>query len=179
MKTRNLLTLTVLLAASFVGLFGESQALAAIPKTRPAAAKNWLVGQGAYRGGNSGVGFSLLELKLQKFAKNQSERLVFFVGNPIMKPMKGQPGYFNVELKKDRLIIDFTQTLNSRFEARALQKIVSQSKVIQSSKMFFEPNGQTMSIEFALKKPLAARVTPIKGTAKTTAQVVIDLVPKK
>lgn len=169
----------VLLAASFTALFMPTAALAAIPKARPATAKNWLVGQGAYRGGNSGLGFSLLELKLQKFAKNQSERLVFYVGNPIMKPMKGQPGYFNVELKKDRLLIDFSQTLNSRFEAQALQKIVSQSKVIQSSKMFFEPNGQTMSIEFVLKKPLAARVTPINGTAKTTAQVVIDLVPKR
>ena len=175
MKAKNLLLLTVVLAFFLT----STSASAAIPRKSAPTMKNWLVGQGSFHGGNSGDGFSLLELKLQKFNKSNSERLVFLVGNPIMKPMKGQPGYFNVELRKDRLLIDFAQTINSRFEAQALKKIVSQSKMIKGSKMFFEPHAQTMSIELILAKPLSARVTPIKGTGKKTAQVVIDLVPKR
>ena len=132
---------------------------------------------GAVRGGKAGTGFTLIALKTRVAAQKNLERMTFFVGNSAYQTKLGEPGYFNIENRPElnRVQIDFAQTLNAKFDEKELRKIFAQSPFVKDSELIFEPQGQTVSLVLNLRKPAAVRVISVKGTAKKTAQLVVDL----
>jgi len=135
-------------------------------------------GEGAVHGGRAGMGFSLLSVK-SKIAKNQKiEQLTFDVGNAALQIHQGAPAYYHVENKPrtHKIMIDFSQTLNTRFKENDLKKIFASSPFVKRSQMIFEPQTQTMSLILETKKPVALRVRSVNGLGRQTAQVVVDLV---
>jgi hypothetical protein len=159
----------------FAALFLAVVSEAAIPKSvYPASA--WLKEQGGLRGGQSGVAFSLLEIRRQSFPKNKSERILVSQGNAASQILKGSPGYFTVDLQKNKLTIDFAQTLNSQFQAEQLKKAFAKSIFVKSARMFFEPQSQTFSLILDLKRPVQLRAIPVPGKGKQTAMVAFELI---
>lgn len=136
-----------------------------------------LMGEGSLKGGQSGTGFSLLNVQSQVAQSKKLERIKIFVGNSALQKKQGSVGYFNVQNdpKNKRVIVDFSQTLNSQFEQGTLQKILSQSPFVKSSEIYFEPQSQTMSLILNMQKPVAVRARSFNGNSKTTAQLVLDI----
>lgn len=159
-----------------MSLFFSSVSLAAIPKPSP-----WVDQVGGLRGGRAGSGFSLLEVKRQTFAQVGAERIIVAQGNATAGRHVGAPGYFTVDIKKDRVTIDFAQTLNTRFQTRELQRAFANSKFVKSARMYFEPQSQTTSFVLQLKEPVQFRAIPYAGSANNTALVAFEMraVPKQ
>jgi hypothetical protein len=162
-----------------LSIFISFSALAAIsPQTKKALSNSAILrGGGAIHGGIAGKGFSLLSI--QSFAaKNQKlERLNIFFGNPLLEAHHGAPGYFHIENTPGdkRVVINFAQTFNTKFNAQSLQKTFASSPFVKSSQIVYEPDSQTMSLVLNLKKQASIRAIPVAGTNKTTAQLKIDL----
>lgn len=137
--------------------------------------RNILAGSGVLQGGQAGRGFSLLDVKSVASIAKKTERVVIDVGDPQMQKLRGSLGYYNVELKDNRkLVISFSQTLNTKFTERDLETKFKKSLFVQSSKMYFDPLGQSMVVEMNLKKPALVRVLAVRG-AKETGKLVFDL----
>jgi len=135
-----------------------------------------LPGAGAVHGGQAGLGFTLLGIKTVPGKNKEVERIVFETGNRSARPLLGQPGYFNVENDPaaHRVVVDFHQTLNSKFEERELKKVFARSSFVRSGQMIFEPQGQMMTLVLDLKKNASIRVIPVAGTEKRTASLILD-----
>jgi hypothetical protein len=165
----------------FLFIFSESYA-ALPPKVNslatPTSARGILRGVGALQGGQAGAGFSVLNIKNSPIAK-RSERVLFEIGNMQMQKLTGPVGYYNVEMKAgNKLIVTFTQTLNSKIEGKALEKVFAKSNYIKSSQFHFDPIAQSMSLELDLKKPVVVRVVSLKG-AKETGKLVLDMTEER
>jgi hypothetical protein len=161
-------------------VFVACDAYAALPpKVRhiavsPRSSGGILRGIGALQGGQAGTGFSILNVKNLAISK-KSERLLVEVGDMQMQKLFGTIGYYNVEMKRgNKLVVTFTQTLNSKIESRELKKIFAKSNYIKSSQIHFDPVAQSMSIELNLKKPVIVRVVSLKGI-KETGKLVLDM----
>ncbi|MCE3010847.1 MAG: hypothetical protein LW875_09565 [Proteobacteria bacterium] len=157
------------LAISMCGLLFLSQlSFAAIPK-------NLLKGEGVIRGGQAGTGFSILDVRRTQTQK--VERWVVDFGDAVKQPLASQPPYFNAELRKDRkVILDFSQVWNSKLDEKALQKMIKQSPFVKSIKVNFEPQSQTMSWVLEMKQEVQLQVTPVKGSSRTPAKLVVDFI---
>lgn len=136
-----------------------------------------LLGEGSLKGGKAGMGFSLLNVESQVAKSKKLERLKISVGNTALQKKQGPVGFFNIQNdpKNKRVIIDFSQTLNTQFEQATLKKILSQSPFIKSSEIFFEPQSQTMSLILNTNKPVALRARTLNGNSKKTAQLILDI----
>ncbi|MFN7826047.1 MAG: hypothetical protein ACK5P6_11875 [Pseudobdellovibrionaceae bacterium] len=149
-------------------LFLSQLSFAAIPK-------NLLKGEGVIRGGQAGAGFSILDVRRSQNQK--AERWVVDFGDAVKQPLASQPPYFNAELRKDRkVILDFSQVWNSKLDEKALQKMMKQSPVVKSIKVNFEPQSQTMSWVLEMKQEVQLRVTPVKGSSRSPAKLVVDFI---
>lgn len=136
---------------------------------------NILRGQGALQGGKAGTGFSLLNVQRTAISK-RTERIIIDVGDAQMQKLQGSLGYYNVELKKTKkLVVSFSQTLNSKLESADLQKRFKNSVYVQSSAFQFDPMGQNMTLDLELKKPVVVRVFALKGD-RETGKLVIDMI---
>jgi len=159
-------------------LFSVS-AIAAVPPKAKNALRNSAIlrGPGAIHGGLAGKGFSLLGIKSQVSKNQKLERLTVGVGNMNFLPHKGSPGYFHIENSADskRVVLNFPQTPNAKFDERSAQKAFAKSPFVRSTEMTFDPQTQTTSLILNLKKPASIRATPIPGTGKQTAQLKVDL----
>lgn len=159
------------------------QSQAALPKKNLAMKKpqNVLSNSGSIRGGQAGLGFSLLDLRKTASAKTKIERLVIDVGDRVYQRQQGPVGYFNVELRNggQQVVIDFSQVLNSKFTEAQLKKKLASSRYIKSSEMIFESEGQTTSLVLNLKQKAQVRVQPVNGKGKQTARLVLDLIGTK
>lgn len=175
-----LLGLTLALMTTLLFAF---QSHGAVAKKNLAMKKpqNVLRDSGSLRGGQAGLGFSLLDLRKTASAKTKVERLVIDVGNPAYQAQLGPIGYYNVELRNGgkQIVVDFAQVLNAKFSEAQLKRKLASSKYIQSSEMLFESESQTMSLVLNLKQKANVRVQPINGKGKQTARLVLDLVGSK
>lgn len=138
---------------------------------------HWVHQSGALRGGQAGAGFSLRGIGRMTAKNAQFERLKIEIGNAAMNPLKGSVGYYHAELqsKPPRLVINFSQTLNSRFENREILKIIKGSKIIKKSDLFFDPVGQNLTLHLELYRPASVRAFSTNGGGKKRAQLVFDI----
>ncbi|MEZ0393079.1 MAG: hypothetical protein ACAH59_12735 [Pseudobdellovibrionaceae bacterium] len=165
---------------SLIGLLSIS--LSAGAAVSPAAKKPFktsaiLRGTGAIHGGMAGTGFSLLGIKSQVAKSKKLERLTVGMGDAKFNSYSGAPGYFHIENApgSKRVVINFMQTLNSKFDEKAVQKVFAQSPFVQKSEMVFDSQTQTTSLILNLKKPVSVRAIPVNGKQKQMAQLKVDL----
>jgi len=157
------------------------QVFAAIPaKPKPPVVGKILMTEGEATGGVAGTGFSLMDLRRTADAKKKVERIVIDFGDLQGNPQKGLPAYFHAELKKNpnRLVLDFSQTPNSRLDDGRLANRFKDSLFVKKSSMILDPEDKALNMTLDLKPGTVARVFQVRGE-KTTAKVVIDLYPAK
>lgn len=136
---------------------------------------------GSVRGGQAGTGFSLVGVKAMPSKNQQVERISLAMGNGAQRVLAGRPGYFNVELRpgQRQIVIDLPQTINSRYEEAQLKKVFSKSPFVQKTQLFFDPEGQSLSLVLDLKKKAGLRVIEVAGKKQQTAKLVLDLFEDK
>ncbi|MGZ3773487.1 MAG: hypothetical protein ACXVCY_10800 [Pseudobdellovibrionaceae bacterium] len=138
-----------------------------------------LEGEGTTYGGLAGNGFTLLDLRRTADKKKKIERIVVDVGDRNGAVMRGWPGYFHVELKKNpqRLIVDFAQMPNSNIDQAQLASRMKGSLAILNTSMSLDPVDSSLNVTLDLKKNTKVRVYQVAGK-KMTSKVVIDLIPE-
>lgn len=144
-------------------------------KAKPVA-KKILSGEGAVFGGIAGSGFSLLDVRLSANKKKKIERVVIDVGDKNGAAMKGLPGFYYAELKKNpqRLVIDFSQMPKAKVKESQLNRIFKASKSVVGTAITSDPVDSSLSLTLDLKKNTKVRVYQVAGK-KSTSKVVIDL----
>ncbi len=157
-----------------LGVFFQAQGAV---KPLPAKPQKILMGSGSMAGGIAGTGFSLINLKTTTNRQAKLERLMIDVGDIDGHPLKGLPGYFNVELqnKAKRIVVDFSQMPTTLLDSKGLTERLRMSTYVQSVKMLADPSDQTLSLIMELKKPVKLKVFQVPGQ-KTTSKLVLDLI---
>jgi hypothetical protein len=153
------------------------QAQAAIPaKQASAIPSKILSGSGATFGGVAGKGFTLLDMRRTADRKRKIERLVFDVGDRDGKVLKGWPGYFHSELKKNpqRLVLDFAQMPQANIDQAGLIAKLKGSGAVRNIAMSLEPVDQTLNLTMDLKKNTKVKMYQVRGQ-NATSKVVVDL----
>jgi hypothetical protein len=168
------------IGCSLLLAFAMSTAHAALPPKKVAAVKpasKILAGEGASFGGLAGSGFTLLDVRRTADNKKKIERLVMDVGTLQGAPMKGWPGYYNAELKKNpsRLVLDFAQMPNSRINDKQLRARFMGSLAVRNSTMTVDPVDKGLNLTLDLKPNTKVRVYQVAGK-KSTSKVVVDLI---
>lgn len=158
-------------------LFLAMPSLAAVSakKAKPVA-KKILSGEGAVFGGVAGSGFSLLDVRLSTNKKKKIERVVIDVGDKNGAPIKGLPGFYYAELKRNpqRLVIDFSQMPKAKVREARLDQIFRKSQSVTGTSITADPVDSSLSLTLDLKKNTKVRVYQVAGK-KSTSKVVIDL----
>jgi hypothetical protein len=154
-------------------------AWSAVPPKAKNALRNSaiLTDQGAIQGGLAGAGFSILEFKSQVAKSKKLERLTIAMGDSQFQPYQGAPGYYHIENAKNsnRVVMNFMQTINSKFDEKSLRSALKNSPFVKSSQITFDPQTQTLSLILELKKQAGLRVTSVNGNQRQTAHLKIDL----
>jgi hypothetical protein len=134
----------------------------------------WLQKNGDIHGGISGNGFSLLGFQQIQDKKLNIERLIFDVGDFNGQPLKRLPGYYHVELRGDRLLLDFSQMVSGNLAEKDLIAKLKKSPHVKSASMTVDPEDKNLNITLQLREKPKIRVFQVEGV-KTTSKVVIDL----
>jgi len=159
-------------------LLFATTALAAIPqKTKKPTPTKILSGEGVSIGGLAGSGFTLLDIRRTADTKKKIERLVIDVGDRTGAAMKGWPGYYHAELKKNpaRLVLDFSQMPSSRLDQISLNTRLKNSLAVRKSNLTVDPVDSTLNLTLDLKPNTRVRVAQVPGK-KTTSKVVVDFI---
>ncbi|WP_415063322.1 hypothetical protein [Bdellovibrio sp.] len=145
-------------------------------KAKPTVSKV-LSGEGVSFGGLAGTGFTLLDVRRTTDIKKGLERIVIDVGDMSGAPLRGWPGYYYAELKKNpsRLVIDFAQMPNANLDQTQISSRLKSSLAVTKSTMSLDPVDSSLNLTLDLKKNTKVRVYQVAGK-KTTSKVVIDLV---
>jgi hypothetical protein len=161
-----------------ISFFSLSAMAAIAPSTKNALRQSAVLkGAGAIHGGLAGQGFSLLAVDTKLAKSHKLERLTVSMGNANFQSYAGAPGYFHIENSTDskRVVINFMQAVNSKFDEKELQRKFASSPFVKSSQILFEPESQTLSLVLNMKKQAGVRVISVNGNKKQTAQLKIDL----
>lgn len=164
----------------FLGVLILSAAsFAAVPvqKAKPTTtAAKILSGEGVSFGGVAGSGFTLMDLRRTADVKKKIERIVIDVGDREGGTLRGRPGYYYAELKKNpqRLVIDFAQMPNAKIDQTGIASRLKGSLAVTKSSMSLDPVDSSLNLTLDLKKNTKVRVYQVSGN-KTTSKVVIDL----
>jgi hypothetical protein len=168
---KNIILISLIL---FSGLF-QQVTHAAIPNSNT---ENWLNGPGIIRGGNAEAFMSVLDVRRSHSASLKTERLIIDWGNKIMQPAE-KSGYYQVEYKKnpDRVIINLTQTLNTKFEPTHVMDKIGKAVYIKKAQIEFDPISQSQNIILLLNKSLKVKVASYPAKDKnSSAKLVVDFV---
>lgn len=162
-----------------LALCWASSSLAAVtqPQVKPTSSSKLLAGEGASFGGLAGSGFTLLDLRRTADAKKKVERIVIDVGDMNGAPMRGWPGYYFAELKKNpqRLVIDFAQMPNAHIDQKQIAARMAGSLAVLRTNMSLDPVDSSLNLTLDLKKNTKVHVYQVAGK-KTTSKVVVDLI---
>ena len=162
----------------FFAILVSANAFAAIsPQAKKISTSAILRTSGAIHGGVAGRGFSLIGVRSQASKNQKLERLTVAMGDPLFQAHHGAPGYFHIEnnVEAKRVVINFSQTYNAKFDEKGLQQAFAKSPFVKTSQLIFQPESQTMSLVLNLKKQASIRAIPVSGKGKQTAQLAIDL----
>lgn len=156
---------------------GSAFAAISKPKVKPQPAAKILAGEGVSYGGLAGSGFTLMDLRRTADAKKKVERIVIDVGDRNGAAMRGWPGYYFAELKKNpqRLIIDFAQMPNARIDQKKIASRMNGSLAVLKTSMSLDPVDSSLNLTLDLKKNTKVRVYQVSGK-KATSKVVVDLI---
>jgi hypothetical protein len=153
---------------------------AALPK--PDAFKGLLSAPGVIRGGTAGVAFTLKDIRRSGSEKNKTERVVIEFGDRFGNLHPGDPAYYNIELIEKptkRLVIDLAQTNLGLFTESFISQRFLQSRFVQKVHVAVEVQTASVSLVLDLKKSVDAKVYNIKGSSKSSAKLVLDLLENK
>ncbi|UOF01063.1 hypothetical protein [Bdellovibrio reynosensis] len=159
-----------------VALLWNSFSFAAVPaESKKATVSKVLSGQGISFGGLAGTGFTLLDLRRTSDTKKKVERVVIDVGDMNGAPLRGWPGYYFAELKKNpsRLVIDFAQMPNAHIDQGKIKNIMKNSLAVKTSTMSLDPVDSSLNLTLDLKQNTKVRVYQVAGK-KQTSKVVVD-----
>ncbi|MEN0060223.1 MAG: hypothetical protein AAGB31_15400 [Bdellovibrio sp.] len=136
-----------------------------------------LSGQGVSFGGLAGSGFTLLDVRVTADKKKKMERVVIDVGDMQGATLRGWPGYYHAELKKNpqRLVIDFAQMPNSRVTQERLAQILTSSRAVKNTVMSLDPLDSSLNLTMDLHPNTKVKVYQVAGK-KTTSKVVLDFI---
>ena len=123
-------------------------------------------------GGVAADEFSLLGV--DSVASASGERLVLKYGDPLGKPLKGQPGFFQVSLDRDgrRISIDLSQITRTGVDPTQLRRVLAKSKYVASSEMTMDPHDHSTNLTLMLKSPVQMKLSTESGAQ---AKVILDL----
>ena len=159
-------------------LFGFQFAHASVVKAKiqPQPASKVLEGVGSAFGGLAGTGFTLTDLRRTADSKKKVERIVIDIGDLQGAPIKGWPGYYFAELKKNpsRLVIDFSQMPNSLIDQTSLASKMTGSLGVLKTSMSLDPIDSSLNLTMDLKKNTKVKVYQVYGKS-STSKVVGDL----
>lgn len=158
-------------AHTALGAISESQT-----KPKPQPPGKILEGEGAIFGGIAGNGFTLMDVRLTASKDKKVERIVIDVGDLQGAPMRGWPGYYFAEMKKNpqRLVIDFSQMPHAHLDQAKIAARMAASRGVLKTAMSLDPVDNSLNLTWDLKKNTKARVYQVFGK-KTTSKVVVDL----
>ncbi|MES3039040.1 MAG: hypothetical protein V4736_14125 [Bdellovibrionota bacterium] len=145
-----------------------SVSLAAVPAKPLRVVK----GSGSFYGGQAGPGFSLIGFKRTQI-KN-GERIFLSVGDMREKPMKGLPGYYHVEMRGNKIVVDFAQMPLSKVKLNEIQAAVRKSKNISAVAMALDSADGGLNLIFTLRNPVSLNVLQVPGQ-KFSSQVVLQI----
>lgn len=153
--------------------------LASVAKKLPIKKLNEIISEGAFRGGQAGNGFSLLDIKRVVSTSLKNERMIFEIGTLNGTKYSGQPGYFQAQLRKrpPELSIDFAQTVLAKFDQNRLLSLFKTSKLVKNTIMTTDAIDNSTNITLILKKPIKARVYTL-APKDTSPKVVVDLLSR-
>ncbi|MGZ3770887.1 MAG: hypothetical protein ACXVCP_12235 [Bdellovibrio sp.] len=161
-----------------MAFFIAAPSLAAVSKqaVKPSASKI-LVGEGTSFGGLAGNGFTLMDVRRTADKSKKIERIVMDVGDRNGAALRGWPGYYFVELKKNpqRLVIDFAQMPNSNIDQKQLAMKLKNSFAVTNTTLSLDPLDSSLNLTMDLKKNTKVRVYQVAGK-KSTSKVVVDLI---
>lgn len=152
-------------------------AAVSVQKPKPTATAKILSGEGVTYGGLAGTGFTLMDLRRTADMKKKIERVVIDVGDMNGGAIRGWPGYYFAELKRNpqRLVIDFSQMPNASIDQQKITERFKGSLAVMKSSMSLDPIDSSLNLTLDLKKNTKVRVYQVAGK-KTTSKVVIDLI---
>lgn len=162
------------LIATLIGV----SATAAVPaKSAGPGLSKLLVGEGITFGGIAGAGFTLKDFRRTADVKKKIERIVMDVGDRNGADIRGWPGYYHIELKKNprQLIIDFAQMPNSRINQKAIALKMKNSMAVSKTSMSLDPVDGSLNLTMDLKTNAKVKVYQVAGK-KSTSKVVVDLI---
>ena len=159
----------------FLLVFSTLTSYAAVPKKTKVAPMRILQKEGAISGGVAGGGFTMMDVRRTADTKKKIERIVVDVGDMNGAKIRGQPGYFFAEMKKNRLVIDFSQMPKTSIDEKRLKSVMKKSMAVRNVDMSLDPVDSSLNLSFMLKPNTKAKVYPIVGK-KATSKVVIDLI---
>jgi hypothetical protein len=148
----------------------------AVNKNLPEKPLNEVITEGAFKGGQAGDGFSLLDIKRVVSVSKKAERMIFEIGTYKGEKYSGQPGYFHAQLSKKppELTIDFAQTVMTRFDSQKLIAMFKKSKLIKRTQMSTDPEDNSTNITMLFKRPVKARVYTL-SPKDNSPKVVVDI----
>ncbi len=165
--------LTFLLLATAGINWSWTNVEAAIPAKDKSIYGNWIVQRGSAHGGVAGVGFSLLDLQLIQPKNQNAERFVFDVGDQFGNALKKKPGYYNAELRENKLLLDFSQMLTGKISEKTILQKIKNSKFVRAAVLTADTADKSLNLTFTLKDHTRVRVLQVEGV-KATSRVVVD-----
>jgi hypothetical protein len=159
--------------------FMQLNCYAAVNKNLPEKPLNEIISEGAFKGGQAGDGFSLLDVKRVVSTSKKAERMIFEIGTYKGEKYSGQPGYFHAQLSKrpPELTIDFAQTVLTKFDSQKLIEMFKKSKLVRRTHMTSDPEDNSTNITMRFKHPVKARVYTL-SPKDTSPKVIIDIMSK-
>jgi len=114
---------------------------------------------GALAGGRAAEEFSLLGLR-RVAGRAGMERFIISYGDRNGKPLKGEPGFFQIALDRSakRLVIDLAQVSRTAIDSKDLARVLSSSRFVAGSDMTMDPLDGSTNITIHTKIPIALAV---------------------
>lgn len=173
----------ILLFTSLIWVLSDNSWGMVTPKSiKDYRTKDYLT-EGAFIGGESGKGFTLLNVKRQATRSGKLERIIFEIGDHEGRELSGKepPGFFHVQIQKNpaRVIVDFSQMQKSSVDNLRLQEIFRQSNLIKDSTIVMDPTDGSTNISFALNQPVKVLTFQDNTRKYRTTQITIDLIRQR
>lgn len=163
-KMRSMGRVSATISFIFVFVMVNSAAAAIAPlQVKPGRLVSAIRG-GALAGGRAAEEFSLLGIR-RVAGRAGVERLVFSYGDRNGKPLKGEPGFFQIALDRSakRLVIDLAQVGQTAIDSKDLARILSDSQFVAGSDMTMDPLDGSTNITIHTKIPIALAVMSEAG----------------
>ncbi len=131
---------------------------------------------GVVLGGQSGLAFSLLNVRRSNSKAIDTERIVLDMGDHELKPLINRLSFFHVSIqqKPTRVVVDLAQVQKSKISAEKLQQIFARSPIVKKTSLSFDPVDFSASLSLDLAVPSEIEVFQMPSTDRPS-RIVIDI----